>query len=202
LSQAARGIDNQHVDALGRRLFDAVEHDPGRVAAFLAGDHRSIDALAPDPELLDRGGAERIAGGEQHAIILFLQPMPELADRRRLARAIDADDEDHVGPRKTPHLQRLGDRCEDLFYLFGENRAEAAFVEALEPLLRDRLADPARSLRAKVGGNQRLLDVVERSGIESSPAGETGQVVGDPIGGFLEAAAQAVEPAHAHTAVS
>jgi hypothetical protein len=42
---------------------------------------------------------------------------------------------------KAPDFQRLGDRSEDLFDFLGEDRAKAALVEPLEPLLGDRLAD-------------------------------------------------------------
>ncbi len=83
-------------------LLDAVEDDPGGVAAFLAGDDRRADAVAPDLQLLDRGGAEGVAGGKQDAIILLLEPMAELADRGRLAGAVDADHQDDVRARKAP----------------------------------------------------------------------------------------------------
>ena len=65
----------------------------------------------------------------------------------------------------------------------------------------DRLADAVRRLGPEVGGDQRFLDVVERRGIERGAAGEAGEIVGDPVGGLLKAAAQAVEPTHAQTAV-
>src|SRR2546423_13864915 len=108
--EAACGVDDEYVFAGGCRLFDTVKDNSGGVAAFLAGNDRRADALAPDLELLDRGGAESIAGGEQDAVILFLQPMAELADGCGLARAVDADHQDHVWTRKTPDFQRLGDR--------------------------------------------------------------------------------------------
>ena len=104
--------------------------------------------------------------------------------------------------RGKPHdFQRLGDGREDLLDLFGQDRSEAAFVEPLELLLRDRLADSVRGFGPEVGGDQRFLDVVERRRVERGAAGEAGEIVGDPVGGLLEPAAQAVEPAHAHTAV-
>ena len=132
--QPPGGVDDQHVLAGRGRLLDAVEHDPGGIAAFLAGDDRRADAVAPDLQLLDRGGAEGVAGGEQHAIILLLQPMAELADGGRLARAVDADHQDHVRTREARDFQWLGDRREDLFDLFGKDRAEPALIEPLEPL--------------------------------------------------------------------
>ena len=179
-------VDDQHVVARRGRLLDAVEDDAGRIAAFLAGDHRRADALAPDLQLLDRCGAEGVAGSEQDAIILLLQPVCELADGRRLAGAVDADDEDHVRTWKARDFQRLGDRSQDLFDLLGKDRSKAALVEALELLLRDRLADAVRCLRTEVGGDQRFLDVVERRRVERRAAGEAGQIVGDPLGGLLE----------------
>ena len=100
--EAAGGVDDQHVLAGRGRLLDAVEDDSGGVAAFLAGDDRRADAVAPDLQLLDRGGAEGVAGGEQDAIILLLQPMAELADGGRLAGAVDADHQDDVRAGKAP----------------------------------------------------------------------------------------------------
>ncbi len=52
------------------------------------GDAR---AVAPDLELLDRGGAEGVAGAEQHALALGAELGRELADGRGLADAVDAD---------------------------------------------------------------------------------------------------------------
>src|SRR5207248_3040919 len=107
--EAACGVHDENVFAGGRRLLHSVEQDSRRVAALLAGNDRRADALAPDLELLDRGGTESIAGGEQDAIIRFLEPMAKLADRRRLARSVDADHEDHVWAGKAPDFQWFGD---------------------------------------------------------------------------------------------
>ena len=103
---------------------------------------------------------------------------------------------------KTPDFQRLGDGCEDLLDLIGENRAEAALVETLEFLGGDSFADAMRGFGAEIGGDQCLLDVVERRGVERSAAGEAGEIVGNALGGLAKPAAQAVEPTHAQTAVS
>ena len=73
--EAPGGVDDERIDAGRGRLLDAVEHDPGGVAAFLAADDRRADAVAPDLQLLDRRGAEGVAGGEQDAIVLLLQPV-------------------------------------------------------------------------------------------------------------------------------
>jgi hypothetical protein len=48
---------------------------------------------------------------------------------------------------------------------------------------------------------ERFLDVVERGGVERGLVGKAGEIVGYALRGFLKAAAQAVEPAHAKSAV-
>ena len=160
------GVDDQRVDAGRGGLLDPVIDDPGGVAAFLAGDHRRLDPLAPDLELLDRRGAEGVAGGEHHAIILLLQQMAELADGRGLARSVDADHQDDVRAGEAPDVERLGDGREDLLDLLGEDGAKAALVELLETPVGDAVADPLRRFGAEVGGDQRLLDIVEGRGVE------------------------------------
>ena len=59
-----------------------------------------------------------------------------------------------------------------------------------------------RGFGAEIGGDQCLLDVVERRGVERGAAGEAGEIVGNALGGLAKPAAQAVEPTHAQTAVS
>jgi hypothetical protein len=54
-------------------------------------------SVRPHLELLDRGGAKGIAGGEQHRVPFRVETPRQLADGRGLARAIDADDEDDRG---------------------------------------------------------------------------------------------------------
>jgi hypothetical protein len=49
--------------------------------------------LAPGLQLLDSGGTERISGGDNDALALFAVRLRQLGHARRLARAIDSDDE-------------------------------------------------------------------------------------------------------------
>ena len=53
----------------------------------------------------------------------------------------------------------------------------------------DRLADALRRLGAEVGGDQRLLDVVERRGVERLPGGQAGEILADLVRGLREPAA-------------
>src|SRR5690606_32805963 len=69
--------------------------DGGGVAAGLVLDDLDAEAVGPDRELVDRGGTERVARAEQHRLALVAEVLAQLGDARRLARAVDADDEDH-----------------------------------------------------------------------------------------------------------
>jgi hypothetical protein len=89
-----------------------VEDDGGRVARLL-GDHRDAVALAPDGQLLAGGGAEGVAGGEQHRFALRLEVLGQLADGGGLARAVHAGDHDDEG-LVGGDLERLLQRPEQL----------------------------------------------------------------------------------------
>jgi hypothetical protein len=54
-----------------------------------------------------------------------------------------------------------------------------------------------RGFGPEVGGDQRLLDIVKGRGVERRAAGKPCEIVGNPLGSLGEAAAQAIEPAHA-----
>ena len=61
-----------------------------------AGHELDVGALAPTRQLLDGGGAERVGRAEHDGLAELLAQVPgELADRRRLAGAVDADGQDH-----------------------------------------------------------------------------------------------------------
>ncbi|CAM2148209.1 hypothetical protein PT2222_10431 [Paraburkholderia tropica] len=110
--QAAGRVGHHHVDAARARRVHGVEDHRGRVAAFLLHD-RHVVALAPDGELLARGGAERVAGGQQHALVEALQMLGELADAGGLARAVHARDHHDERLRAAQH-QRLFERLEQV----------------------------------------------------------------------------------------
>ncbi len=102
--------------------------------------------------------------------------------------------------RKTGDFQRPGDGREDLLDLVGEDRAETALVEPIKLLPGDGFADAVGCFGTEIGGDQGFLDIVERRGVERGAAGQPGEIIANPLGGFGEAAAEAIEPAHAHTA--
>src|SRR5258707_14588714 len=81
-------------------------------------------SLAPDLQLLDRGGAKRVAGHEHDAPAGVAVLLRELADRRRLAAAVDADDKDHKGPPRGINAQRLLHRLDKADDFVGERGAD------------------------------------------------------------------------------
>ncbi len=95
--QPAGGVDHQHVDSLGARGLQRLVGEPRGIRAGLAGDDAGARALAPDFELIDRGGPEGVARGEHHALALAKKFSRELADRGGLAGTVDADHQDDEG---------------------------------------------------------------------------------------------------------
>src|SRR5204862_59968 len=143
--------------------LDRLEGDRAGVRALAAADDLAARPLGPARELLDGGGAERV-GGAEHDLQpeLALQVPSELADRRRLAGAVDADRHDH-GRRVAhvdPVLAGAGDVGEHLRQAPAE-RLAADDLATRRPLLE--LADDARGRRrADVGHDQRLLEALPR----------------------------------------
>ena len=66
---------------------------------------------------------------------------------------------------------------------------------ALELLVRQPLADSVRGARAKVGEDQRVFQLVKLRLVELGLGDDPGDIFGQPLGGFAEAAENAVGPA-------
>ena len=96
--QAAGGIGQHDVDAARPGGMDGVEDHRRRIAA-LRGNDLDIVALAPFGQLLARGGAERVARRQQHALALGLKTAGQFADGGGLAGAVDAGQHDDEGLR-------------------------------------------------------------------------------------------------------
>ena len=77
--------------------LDGVECNRGGVAARRTDDDLAASPLAPDAELLAGGCAKGVARTEDHTAPRGHVARGELADRSRLARAVDAENQDHMG---------------------------------------------------------------------------------------------------------
>ena len=128
--QPAGGIDQQHIGAAIARPAQCIEHETGRVGADRPRDHLGAGALAPDLQLVDGGGAEGVAGREHDASALATETSGELADRRGLAGAVDADDQDDVRLHRRVDLERACDGGQHALDLRLRDRAHVVFADA------------------------------------------------------------------------
>ena len=87
--------DHDVVPACARGL-DGVEHHGARVRAWVGAHDLALGTLSPFAELLLRGGAVGVRGGHHHRQPGLPAQVPcHLADRRGLAGAVHAHDQQH-----------------------------------------------------------------------------------------------------------
>ena len=98
--QAAGGVDDRDVLAARAGGLDGVVGDRGRVGALRGADEVGLRAVGPDLELLLRRSAPGVGGAEEDGAVVLAQLLRQLPDRRRLAGAVDADDEDDARARR------------------------------------------------------------------------------------------------------
>ena len=89
----------------------------------------------------------RVGGGDEDGAAVLRELRRELADRRRLARAVDADDEDHGGRVREVERRRLTEQRGDLV---GQVADPAARLEPLHEL--------GRRADADIAGDECLLE--------------------------------------------
>jgi hypothetical protein len=146
------------------RVVDRLVRDGCRVLALVLRSHdRRSSALGPRRQLIDGRGAEGVGGPDDDGPSVALQELRELADRRRLADAVDADDEDDGRALGEP--ERRVELREVLFEGLLEHALQvprigrAVAVDLLAQLVDDALGD----VGAEVGRQQRRLEVVPRA---------------------------------------
>ncbi len=129
------------------------------VGAAVAFDHGNAGALAPDVQLLDGGGAEGVCAADHHVLARVCLGARDLADRRGLAGAVDAD-EQHAA-RGTDEDVALG-LDEELAQALGEGGAQ--LIGGREVLPRRGLAQVVGhahgDLAAHVAHDARVLELL------------------------------------------
>ena len=157
------GVDDHDVGPVAPRGGDRVEGDRSRIGVRGTLDEPDAGALGPHLELLDPGGAEGVGRADHDGLAELLAEVPrQLADRRRLAGAVDAGDEDHRRLRGEvdPVLAGASDLGEQL----GQTRRErlSPGYPALGGLALELSDDLRGRRRADVGVDQRLLEPLPR----------------------------------------
>ena len=71
--QPPGGVGQHHIDAARLRRLQRIEDHRARIGAGLLRAEQRAGAFGPDVQLLDRGGAKGIAGGQHHAPALLAQ---------------------------------------------------------------------------------------------------------------------------------
>ena len=157
--QAPGGVDDDDVAAARLRRRDGVESDRRRVGAPLRADEVGAGALRPDLELLLGRRAVGVRRSEDDGASRLAQAVRELADRRRLAGAVDSDDEDdrRRAAEREPLLAVGRDELGDHLLEPGDELLLARRLARLEPL-----HDLDGRRDAAVGRDQRLLDPLPR----------------------------------------
>jgi hypothetical protein len=96
----------------------------------------------PDAQLLDSGSAECVAGGEHDGTTFGPVFSGNFPDRRRLAGAVDPDDEHDERLFRPVDRQRLRNRRQSALDLFGEHGSHFLRIDlAIVASATDRLGD-------------------------------------------------------------
>ena len=151
-------------------------------------------ALGPDVQLFDGGGAEGIAGGEQHAqalrraarraslpmLVVLPEPLtPTISTTNGLVPRVD--------------LQRLLAGLEHLGQALAQRVEQRLDIVELVP--RDAAIeicqDLAGGLDADIGGQQARLEILEHRGVDLAPAQQAAQVARDRGAAAIEARLEA-----------
>ena len=129
----AGGVREHEVRVAGRRVTDGVVDHRGRIRSVRPLDEVGPGAGGPGRELFARRGTEGVAGGDHHLFSTVGLPPRELADRRRLADAVHADEQPHARGMLTDN---------ELAVVALEERHDRELAEGLD----ERLADPCHGL--------------------------------------------------------
>ncbi len=128
---------------------------------------------APHLQLLDGGGAERVGGAQQHAAAFGPVSAGQLSDGGGLARAVHAHHEDHG--RRLGHVRNrpLG-RFEHFEKMLRDQLLDLARVGQLLAVgaLADAFENLADGIHADVGGDERVLQLVEQVGVDFLASGD------------------------------
>src|SRR2546423_7598292 len=155
--QAAGRVDDDDVPLVLPRALDRVERNGGGIRPALGADELRARAVSPDLQLFLRRRTERVCRPEHHGVPVLAKTFRQLADRGRLARAVDPDDEQHARICMDGERGGLAEEDRDLVRERGRELGEGlARLEALNEL--------GGRGRADVGAGQRVPEPVPLRG--------------------------------------
>ena len=175
-------VREQHVDVTRARGVPGIEDHGSRVGARLLRYNRHIIALAPGLQLLDRRGPKRVASRKHYRQAGVPEAFRQLADRRRLAGAVDADHQDDERAMCGADVERLRNRLENCGQ--GPPQAFAQCVDVFEFLAREALLqrsdNPLGGLDADIGHDQFGLEIIEHVFVDLAAWCKIGEIIGQP----------------------
>src|SRR3954471_7707853 len=197
--QAAGGVDDDDVDLLLDARLDGVKRHGSRVGAVLVGAHGGdADPGTPRLELVGGGGTEGVGGTEEHLAVLGHEDAGELPDGRRLAGAVDPDDEDDRGAltdaaARDPTVHVRLDEREQVFPQPGADGGLVGRAVDLDPGA-ERVDELGGGLDPEVGGDEGVLDLLPGLLVEPAAREQGQQALSDGGVRARETRAQPGEP--------
>src|SRR6266542_1059185 len=186
-----RGVTNNDVEAFALRPFDGIEDHGRGISSLFAFHHRHSGALSPDLQLLGGGGAEGVAGRQQHLLAVAGPARRQLADGSGLADAVDVDGEDHTRPG-APDVERtrfLLRPRQDGLRLAADDGPHR--VGVLELVARQRLLDRLEQLVGRLGADVRrkqdLFELIDQRAVDLLAPDEAADAGDEAAARLLEA---------------
>ena len=158
--QPAGGIAEKKIDLTFRGGLIRLITKRRGIGVVLTANHFHAEALGPNSKLLDGGGAKCVGGGEQHATSILPQIVGEFRGRCRLARTVDANDQDDF---------RFFGKGKNRFRMFWQNAQQffaRDFDDVVDPQQRPcfavlQLLQNSRGDRhADIGADERFFELV------------------------------------------
>ena len=164
------------------RPAQRIEGERRRIRARLTSDDLGAGTLPPHLELIDRGGAEGIAGRQQNALPVLAVEVGELADGGGLAGAVDADDQHHKRLVCRVDGERSGHGLQDRGHFIGEGAAQLFLGDrGIVPRLGQPTGDLGRRGDTEIGDDQELLELIYRGGVEAAACEDAGDALAQPV---------------------
>ncbi|CCJ94518.1 putative methyltransferase [Cronobacter malonaticus 681] len=157
-------------------------------------DNRNVIALAPDLELLHRGGAEGIACCQHHRFALLFELTRQFTDGGGFTHAVDADHQDNKR-RFAFDIQRLVHFRQDLAHLFFQQAIERlGIAQLLAARAFGEVGDDfTRGVHTHIGNQQLLFELLEQIVVDFFAAKQTDKSGTEIFFGFQQTAFKACE---------